>query len=201
MHQIQPWWHSVHRCLNISTRNCRYDRLREHAVSYLSQQYSDRAIQDALPEVIERIVLGDMPHAGGVLRSLLGLRVAVSGPLPGLRPSAMGARPVVPPPPEPAIPPAGRLNSGATVLESQPFSSTNASTFSFSASPRPFQSGLVQTAGPSSDTFAQDIELFSPLHGPDLERNNDPVPTADVAEAASVFGRKIPKKNRKVGKR
>ncbi|KAI0713494.1 hypothetical protein C8Q76DRAFT_463336 [Earliella scabrosa] len=56
----------------------RYDRLREHAVSYLSQHYSKPAVQNALPIIIDKIVLGEMPHAGGTLRSLLGLRVAVS---------------------------------------------------------------------------------------------------------------------------
>ncbi|KAI0806908.1 hypothetical protein C8Q74DRAFT_1188125 [Fomes fomentarius] len=56
----------------------RYDRLREHAVSYLSQHYSDPGVQDTLPDTIERVVLGDMPHAGNVLRSLLGLRVVIA---------------------------------------------------------------------------------------------------------------------------
>ena len=56
----------------------RYDRLREHAVSYLSQNYDNPAIQDALPEFVDRFARGELPHAGGVLRSLLGLRIALS---------------------------------------------------------------------------------------------------------------------------
>ncbi|RDX52740.1 hypothetical protein OH76DRAFT_123004 [Lentinus brumalis] len=65
----------------------RYDRLREHAVSYLSQHYSDRAVQNDLSEIIQRIVAGNMPHAGGVLQSLLGLRVSVAAPIPFKRPT------------------------------------------------------------------------------------------------------------------
>ena len=134
-------WYGVHRCLNISTRKCRYDRLREHAVSYLSQQYSDRAIQDALPEVIERIVLGDMPHAGGVLRSLLGLRVAVSDPRPGLRLSALCRVLAGSVPPGPATPPTAPND----MKDARPISSesetpaaawANVSTFSFFHSPQ-----------------------------------------------------------------
>ena len=56
----------------------RYDKLREHAVSYLSLHYSHTAVQSKLPETIERVVLGDMPHAGPVLRSLLGLRIVLA---------------------------------------------------------------------------------------------------------------------------
>ena len=56
----------------------RYDRLREHAVSYLSQNYSKQEVQSALLEVIDRIVFGELPHAGSALRSLMGLRVALS---------------------------------------------------------------------------------------------------------------------------
>ncbi|KAI0747614.1 hypothetical protein C8Q80DRAFT_686169 [Daedaleopsis nitida] len=67
----------------------RYPRLREHAVSYLSQHYADRAIQNNLPDAIEKVVLGYMPHAGDVLRSLLGLRAAVASPKPILRRSAL----------------------------------------------------------------------------------------------------------------
>ncbi|KAH9915802.1 uncharacterized protein BXZ73DRAFT_22478, partial [Epithele typhae] len=52
----------------------RYDRLREHAVSYLSRHYSKPSVQGALPAVIEKTVLGELPHASGVLLSLLGLR-------------------------------------------------------------------------------------------------------------------------------
>ena len=40
---------------------------------------------------MERIALGEMPHAGGLLRSLLGLRVTVSPPSIGLSPKS--ARP------------------------------------------------------------------------------------------------------------
>ncbi|KAI0694155.1 hypothetical protein C8T65DRAFT_667072 [Cerioporus squamosus] len=69
----------------------RYDRLREHAVSYLSQHYSKPAIQSVLPEVIERVVLGDMPHAGGVLRSLLGLRVTIAAPFPAKQAAAVAS--------------------------------------------------------------------------------------------------------------
>ncbi|EJF62646.1 hypothetical protein DICSQDRAFT_57708 [Dichomitus squalens LYAD-421 SS1] len=58
----------------------RYDRLREHAVSYLSQVYSDPAVQEALPDFVDRIALGCLPHASGVLRSLLGLRVTLAPP-------------------------------------------------------------------------------------------------------------------------
>ncbi|KAI0713493.1 hypothetical protein C8Q76DRAFT_731615 [Earliella scabrosa] len=58
----------------------RYDKLREHAVSYLSQHYSNKTVQSKLPETIERVVLGDMPHAGPVLRSLLGLRIVIAKP-------------------------------------------------------------------------------------------------------------------------
>lgn len=80
----------------------RYDRLREHAVSYLSQHYSDRAVQEALADTIEKIALGYMPHAGGVLRSLLGLRITVAPPSPevGVRPNA-----TVLPFPTPSSPP------------------------------------------------------------------------------------------------
>ncbi|KAI1784245.1 hypothetical protein LXA43DRAFT_229845 [Ganoderma leucocontextum] len=60
----------------------RYDRLREHAVSYLSRNYYDLAIQEALPDFIDRFALGDLPHAGGVLGSLLGLRIALAPPSP-----------------------------------------------------------------------------------------------------------------------
>ena len=39
--------------------------------------YSDPAVQRSLSEVIDKVVLGELPHAGGVLRSLMDLRVAV----------------------------------------------------------------------------------------------------------------------------
>ncbi|KAH9915800.1 uncharacterized protein BXZ73DRAFT_17941, partial [Epithele typhae] len=52
----------------------RYDRLREDAVSVLSTHYSKPMVQKMLPAVIQRVVLGELPHAGETLVSLLGLR-------------------------------------------------------------------------------------------------------------------------------
>ena len=73
-------------CSETCRSNCdvapRYDRLREHAVSYLSQNYTNPSVQGRMPDTIDRLVLGDLPHAGGILRSLLGLRVAVAPPPP-----------------------------------------------------------------------------------------------------------------------
>ncbi|KAM5542629.1 hypothetical protein V8D89_003590 [Ganoderma adspersum] len=61
----------------------RYDRLREHAISYLSRNYSTPDVQQSLPDIIQRIASGEIPHAGGVLRSLLGLPVVISPPTYG----------------------------------------------------------------------------------------------------------------------
>ncbi|KAI0831704.1 hypothetical protein BC628DRAFT_1311282 [Trametes gibbosa] len=58
----------------------RYDKLREHAVSYLSQNYSHPKVQASLQNTLDRVLLGILPHAGPLLRSLLGLRVAVAQP-------------------------------------------------------------------------------------------------------------------------
>ncbi|RPD73522.1 hypothetical protein L226DRAFT_614035 [Lentinus tigrinus ALCF2SS1-7] len=44
----------------------RYDRLREDAVSFMSQHYTDSAVQQSLPDIIDKIVIGDMPYAGGL---------------------------------------------------------------------------------------------------------------------------------------
>ncbi|KAI1784244.1 hypothetical protein LXA43DRAFT_229962 [Ganoderma leucocontextum] len=83
----------------------RYDRLRGHAVSYLSQNYSKPAVQQSLPDIIQRIALGEMPHAGRVLRSLLGLRVAISPPTTGHRIShSRAVRPAHPPVSKPKPP-------------------------------------------------------------------------------------------------
>ena len=60
--------------------HCRYDRLREQAVSYLAQNYSHSAVQSALPNMIQRVTAGERPHAGAALLSLLGLLTAVARP-------------------------------------------------------------------------------------------------------------------------
>ncbi|KAI0648313.1 hypothetical protein C8Q79DRAFT_954819 [Trametes meyenii] len=63
----------------------RYERLREHAVSYLAQNYLDPKIQTSLHDALDKVVLGQLPHAGDLLRSLLGLRMAATipeGPTP-----------------------------------------------------------------------------------------------------------------------
>ena len=54
-------------------------------MSYLSQNYTNPSVQGRLPDTIDRLVLGDLPHAGGILLSLLGLRVAVA-PQPPVSP-------------------------------------------------------------------------------------------------------------------
>ncbi len=87
-----------------SRRRHRYDRLREHAISYLSQNYCKAAIQQSLPGIIQRIALGEMPHAGGVLRALLGLRVVISPPITGRVSHPRAVRPAHPLVSEP-IPP------------------------------------------------------------------------------------------------
>ncbi|PIL30568.1 hypothetical protein GSI_07268 [Ganoderma sinense ZZ0214-1] len=56
----------------------RYDRLREHAISFLCRNYYTSAVQESFPDIIQRIALGEMPHASGVLRSLLGLPAVIS---------------------------------------------------------------------------------------------------------------------------
>lgn len=58
----------------------RYDRLREHAVSVLSQNYNDHGVQIALKHTIGRVVNGELPHAHSLLLSLLGLRIAIQPP-------------------------------------------------------------------------------------------------------------------------
>ncbi|KAI0637429.1 hypothetical protein C8Q77DRAFT_1050083 [Trametes polyzona] len=65
----------------------RYDRLREHAVSYISRNYTDPKVQVALQDALDKVLLGQLPHAGGLLRSLLGLRITVKppgGPTPSI---------------------------------------------------------------------------------------------------------------------
>ncbi|KAI0648312.1 hypothetical protein C8Q79DRAFT_567910 [Trametes meyenii] len=59
----------------------RYDRLREHTVSVLSQNFSDSKVQRALPDALDKVLLGMAPHAGPLLHSLLGVRMA-SVPVP-----------------------------------------------------------------------------------------------------------------------
>ncbi|KAI0668480.1 hypothetical protein C8Q78DRAFT_1047341 [Trametes maxima] len=63
----------------------RYERLREHAVSYLAQNYLDPKIQSSLHDALDKVLLGQSPHVGDLLRSLLGLRMAATipeGPTP-----------------------------------------------------------------------------------------------------------------------
>ncbi|KAI0781362.1 hypothetical protein BD413DRAFT_504804 [Trametes elegans] len=57
----------------------RYDRLREHAVAYLSRKFSHSEVQGPLHDALDKVLLGHSPHAGPLLRSLLGLRI-VAGP-------------------------------------------------------------------------------------------------------------------------
>ena len=110
----------------------RYDRLREHAVSYLSQNYSKQEVQNALPEVIDRIVLGELPNAGEALRSLMGLRVHLANPgEPGRnvenRPTQANSV-VLPPPSSPACP-VNSTQAASVVqplrLQSSPFPPAN----------------------------------------------------------------------------
>lgn len=94
----------------------RYDRLREHAVSYLSENYYDTKVQDSLNDALDKVLLGHAPHAGLFLRSLLGLRMATAPPSRGLNPAipspppldipATPAPPALPVRPEPPEPPA-----------------------------------------------------------------------------------------------
>ena len=67
----------------LESRRHRYDRLRQYAISYLSQSYSKPPVQRSLPDILQRIAMGELPHAGGVLRSLLGLPVAISPSIAG----------------------------------------------------------------------------------------------------------------------
>ncbi|KAI0329872.1 hypothetical protein GY45DRAFT_1324484 [Cubamyces sp. BRFM 1775] len=60
----------------------RYDQLREHAVSYMMQHYHEQSIQTSLSRVLDDLLLGQTPHAGPSLRSLLALRVATAMSLP-----------------------------------------------------------------------------------------------------------------------
>ncbi|KAI0373268.1 hypothetical protein BV20DRAFT_1119317 [Pilatotrama ljubarskyi] len=53
----------------------RYDRLCEDAVSYLSRNFSDPRLQASLQHALDKVVSGLSPHAGPILRSLLGLRI------------------------------------------------------------------------------------------------------------------------------
>ncbi|KAI8999047.1 hypothetical protein BD414DRAFT_476823 [Trametes punicea] len=58
----------------------RYDRLREHAVSYLVQVYSDPRVEASLREMLDKVAQGQLPHASGLLCSLLGIRMALTRP-------------------------------------------------------------------------------------------------------------------------
>ncbi|KAI0781384.1 hypothetical protein BD413DRAFT_462698 [Trametes elegans] len=91
-----------------STFYWRYDPLREHAVSFLSRNFSDSRVQASLPDVIDQVVSGQLPHTGALLRSLLGLRIAMRvtrarpEPPPPLRtpqPRSFGFAPFGQPPP------------------------------------------------------------------------------------------------------
>ncbi|KAI9056947.1 hypothetical protein FKP32DRAFT_1598832 [Trametes sanguinea] len=66
----------------------RYERLREHAVSYLMQIYSDPQVEAALHDTLDKVAKGQLPHASGILRSLFGLRMALT----------QAERPISPPP-------------------------------------------------------------------------------------------------------
>ncbi|OSC96618.1 hypothetical protein PYCCODRAFT_1348507, partial [Trametes coccinea BRFM310] len=55
----------------------RYDRLREHAASIILRNHSDSRMQATLHGALDEVLLGQTPHAGKLLQSLLGLRAAM----------------------------------------------------------------------------------------------------------------------------
>ncbi|OJT12245.1 hypothetical protein TRAPUB_11233 [Trametes pubescens] len=149
----------------------RYDRLREHTVSYLSQNYYDSNVQDSLQDALDKVLLGHVPHAGLLLRSLLGLRMATappswgqSPPISSPPPSGIAATPETPaflpaPPPVPPLPPV----VSTTVLP----------TASGGISGPPLVSGSSFGQAPAFGTLQvphscrADVPTNSHLHGPE----------------------------------
>ncbi|KAL1947412.1 hypothetical protein VTO73DRAFT_14373 [Trametes versicolor] len=144
----------------------RYDRLREHAVSYLSQNYSDLRVQASLQDALDKVLMGQAPHAGPLLRSLLGLRIATAPPTHG---GSLGNIP------EPLVKPTSSVGHvpGSPIPSASPFAA-----FSFNLS-----SVAEVTKEPSSTP-----SLWSPVVDP------SPNVTADDWGPTPVKGKKGSKK-------
>ncbi|KAI8999048.1 hypothetical protein BD414DRAFT_143015 [Trametes punicea] len=57
-----------------------YDGLRGYAVSYLLQHYNDPRLQTPLQNALDKVLAGQLPHTGPLIRSLLGIRATAATP-------------------------------------------------------------------------------------------------------------------------